>query len=138
MLTTDSKKTGQFRPEQLMSQCKEVAIHVPYFYGDHLTSQMLSPYNIHFYCDVIFSDFFVLNRHTQKIQHFYLITKRAIGLFWDEKHLLTLCPGHFISGVTGPGYRRIAGFNYRCRNFIANSHTSYLCSQCYFRLSHPR
>ncbi|GDE74579.1 hypothetical protein [Escherichia coli] len=37
MLTTGSKKTGQFRPEQLMSQCKEVAIHVPYIYGAHLT-----------------------------------------------------------------------------------------------------
>ena len=96
---------------------------------------MLSPYNIHFYYSVIFSDFFVLNRHTPKILHFDLIAKRATGLFWNGKHILTLCPGHFISGVTGPEYRRIAGLHYRCRDFITSRHTSSLQS-VYLRLSH--
>ena len=123
-------------PGSLTFQCKEAIICVSCHNEPvNWPGEMLSPYNIHFYYSVIFSDFFVLNRHTPKILHFDLIAKRAAGLFWNGKHILTLCPGHFISGVTGPEYRRIAGLHYRCRDFITSRHTSSLQS-VYLRLSH--
>ena len=102
-----------------------------------LTGRILSHISLRCYYGVIFSDFFLCCCHAPEILYFYLITKRAPRLFGNGKHLLTLCPGHFISGVTSPEYRWIARLYYRCRNFITNRHTSSLQS-AYLRLSHHR
>lgn len=131
------KKTGQPGPEKLRLNVRRFSVHASSYHHEpvHLTTRMLSSYNIHFYCNMAFSDFFTFNRHTQKILYFYLIAKRTTRLFWNGKHILTLSPGHFVSGVTGPEHRWITGLHYYCRNFITNSHTSSL-QPVYLRLSH--
>lgn len=135
----NKKKSGQPGPDKITSQCKEVIIRISCHNGQSPDTDKpdIITYLFRCYYGVIFSDFFLCCCHAPEILYFYLITKRASRLFGNGKHLLTLCPGHFISGVTGPEYRWIARLYYRCRNFITNRHTSSLQS-AYLRLSHHR